>query len=95
MNNHYLTSRRRFLKQTSLGLGLAGLALRGVSFGAVQGDVGSVSIITPDNDAIASGTPAQWALAQLKQALECSGQRACAFVGVPSTCQRSGDCGGI
>ncbi len=75
MNNPYLTSRRRFLKQTSIGLGLAGLALGGVSFGAAEPDAGSVSIITLDNDVIASDAPPQWALAQLKQALESQGAK--------------------
>ena len=57
MNNPYLSSRRRFLKQASVGLGLAGLALGGVSFGAAEGDPGGVSIVTPENDAIASAGP--------------------------------------
>ena len=75
MNNQYLTSRRRFLKQTSIGLGLAGLAVGGVSFGAAEGDAVGVSIITMDNDSIASGVPPQWALAQLKQVLESQGAK--------------------
>ena len=75
MNNEYLTSRRRFLKQTSIGLGLAGLALGGDSSGAAEEGAGGISIITPDNDAITSGAPAQWALTQLKQALESQGAK--------------------
>ena len=68
--NAYLTSRRRFLKQTSLGLGVAGLAVTNGSLGVLAADEGGVSIVALSNDAIASAAPPQWAIAQLKQAIE-------------------------
>jgi len=66
--NKYVTTRRRFLKQTSVGLGLAGLAMTEMSCRILSGDAGGISIVTFDNDAIASSAPPQWAIEQLKQA---------------------------
>jgi hypothetical protein len=68
--NEYLTSRRRFLKQTSLGLGVAGLAMTRPSLRAFAADAGGVSIVTLNNDAVATAAPPQWAITQLKQAIE-------------------------
>jgi hypothetical protein len=52
--NKYVTTRRRFLKQTSIGLGLAGLAMTEMSCRILSRDASGVSIVTFDNDAIAS-----------------------------------------
>src|SRR5450631_4457033 len=73
--NKYVTTRRRFLKQTSLGLGLAGLAMTEMSCRILSGDASGISIVTFDNDAIASGTPPQWAIEQLKQAFQSLGAK--------------------
>ena len=73
--NKYLTTRRNFLKQTSVGLGLAGLAMTEMSCRILSSDVRGVSIVTFDNDTIASTVPPQWALTQLKQAFESLGVR--------------------
>ncbi len=71
--NKYVTTRRHFLKQTSIGLGLAGLAMTEISCRTFSRDASGVTIVTFDNDAIASGVPPQWALTQLKQAFESLG----------------------
>jgi hypothetical protein len=67
--NSYLLSRRRFLTQSSLGV--VGLAVSsGLSsklFGAVAS---GVSIVVPTDDTIAQSIQAQWAIGQLKQAIE-------------------------
>jgi len=73
--NKYLTTRRNFLKQTSVGLGLAGLAMTEMSCRILSSDARGVSIVTFENDAIASTVPPQWALTQLKQAFESLGVR--------------------
>jgi len=69
------TTRRTFLKQTSLGA--AGLALSGNAlrlFAAEMAD--GVAIITFPDDAIASSVPPQWAIGELKQALTAKGIKA-------------------
>ena len=71
--NKYVITRRRFLKETSVGLGLAGLAMTEMSCRILSHDASGVSIVTFDNDAIASSVPPQWALTQLKQAFESLG----------------------
>ncbi len=71
--NKYVTTRRRFLRQTSVGLGLAGLAMSEMSCRILSRDANGVSIVTFDNDAVASSVPPQWALTQLKQSFEALG----------------------
>ena len=69
--NGYRTTRRTFLKQTSLGA--AGLAAAGSSLRLFAADAGGVSIATFSDDVIASAVPPQWAISQLKQALATKG----------------------
>ena len=67
----YLASRRRFLKQASAGVGLA--VLSDVTWGAAPAPARSgerVSIVVGADDAVATGAPGKWAVAQLKEALE-------------------------
>jgi hypothetical protein len=52
--NKYVTTRRRFLKQTSVGLGLVGLAMTEMSCRILSRDASGVSFVTFDDDAIAS-----------------------------------------
>ena len=66
--NEYLVSRRRFLKQTSAGV--AGLAVAGGSLRLVAAEASGVSIVASTTDVIASAACVQWAIAQLKQAIE-------------------------
>ena len=73
--NKYVTARRRFLKQTSVGLGLAGLAMTEMSCRILSRDAGGISIVTFDNDTITSSVPPQWAIEQLKQAFQSLGAK--------------------
>ena len=73
--NKYVTTRRRFLKQTSLCLGLAGVALTDVSCRVLAGEADGIAIVTFDQDAIASSAPPRWALSQLQQAFESLGAK--------------------
>lgn len=68
----YLSTRRQFLKQSSLAV--AGLAISSkLGTDLFAAEATGVSIIVAADDSVAGSAPPQWAISQLKQAIEASG----------------------